>query len=124
MNTLRNLLVGLVIGLLGIPAVQADPPRWAPAYGYRYQHQFDRRHHADRHYRYNYPRYNSRVYYNSRCNGEVFGTVLGSAVGGAIGSSAARDRTAGTITGLFVGAVVGNVIGRSMDASDRRCGGH
>lgn len=119
---LKSLLIGLSIGFLLTPVAQADPPRWAPAYGYRYKHNQDHRYRYHRYDKYRSPLYSYRGYYNTRCNGEVLGTVLGSAVGGTIGSRAANDRAMGTITGVFVGAVVGNVIGRSLDETDRRCG--
>ena len=119
---LKSVITSLSLGLLLTPVAQADPPRWAPAYGYRYHHNKDhQRYRYHRYYQYGYPDYSYRGYYNTRCNGEIFGTVLGSAVGGAIGSRAADDRAMGTISGVFVGAVVGNVIGRSLDDTDRRC---
>ena len=116
---LKSVFTTLSIGLLLTPVAQAEPPYWAPAYGYRYKHGQDYRYRYQRNYV--YPRYQYYGHSGSSCDGELFGTVLGGAVGGAIGNRTARDPAVGTLTGVFVGAVVGNVIGRSLDETDRRC---
>ena len=122
MKTLfKSVFIGLIVGALLAPVVQADPPRRAPAYGYRYQFNQDHRYRQYRNYDYRYPDYNYRGNYGNRCGGAVFGTVLGTAVGGMLGSQSADNRAAGTITGMFVGAVVGSVIGSALDEGDRGC---
>lgn len=104
-----------------VPPVQADPPPWAPAYGYRHKHHK----HKDREDRdYSETEYRYYGVPDGRCNREEVGTVLGGAVGGVVGHNTADDKTLGTIAGVFVGAVLGNVIGRSMDNADRFCTSH
>lgn len=118
MSTLvKVFLFSVLISGLSVPAVQADPPRWAPAHGYRHKNQQLYRYHYDR---YQYPRYNYRSYHNSGSDSEIFGTVIGGTLGSAIGSSTSRDPAIGAFTGAVVGAILGNVIGRSLDDGDRR----
>lgn len=115
------LLMVLLTAGFTIQEVQADPPPWAPAHGYRHKHHK----HKDRddadYYETEYRYYGVL---DGRCNREEIGTVLGGAVGGVVGHNAADDKTLGTIAGVFVGAVLGNVIGRSMDDADRFCTSH
>jgi len=100
--------------------VFADPPRHAPAHGWRKQHD---------------PYYVG--YYGTRwdhdfeilaghCDREAVATVLGGVVGAVIGSRIADrdDRTVATIIGAAAGALLGNKIGREMDEADRSCVGH
>jgi len=98
----------------------ADPPRHAPAHGWRKKH--------DPYY-VGYTGYHwDRDYgiLSGRCNREEVGTVLGGVVGGVIGNKVGdRDnRAVATIIGAAVGALIGNRIGRELDEGDKGCFGH
>ncbi len=140
--------------LLADVSALADPPRWAPAHGYRdKQDDHDRRdderrdgrdrdgdrdgdHDGDRHG--NRRRQSYYVGYSGteydrdfgipagRCNREEVGAVLGGVVGGVVGNQVgSRDnRVVATILGATVGALIGAKIGRDMDDRDRSCFGH
>jgi len=130
---------------LASPPAQADPPRWAPAYGYRAQerhHKFERREHRDdwrrwsghEHYRTVYvvrPAYRysyERPYRHDRrydgadlsISPSVGGAILGAVIGGLGGSQIGKGsgRTAAIIGGIAAGAVIGGSIGKSMEAAD------
>lgn len=99
----------------------ADPPRHAPAHGWRKKH--------DPYYVVGYTGYRwDRDYgiLSGRCNREEVGTVLGGVVGGVIGNKVSDrdDRVVATIIGAAVGALIGNRIGRELDEGDKSCFGH
>ena len=98
----------------------ADPPRHAPAHGWRKKH--------DPYY-VGYTGYRWERDYgilSGRCNREEVGTVIGGVVGGVIGNKVADkdDRAVATIIGVAVGALIGNRIGRELDEGDKSCFGH
>lgn len=99
------------------PPVQADPPPWAPAHGYRAKDKKHKHEHA--------------VYVApfgidlGRCNRDLLGAVLGAGAGAAIGSTIGDgdERTVAIIGGTIIGAIVGGSIGRAMDEVDQNCVG-
>ncbi len=124
----------------------ADPPYWAPAYGYRDHHHDDRddddhwehhhhhhRYNSDVEYDYYYPEYEEAVplplysdhpYVQVRCqNRPIIGTILGGVAGGLIGNQFGRGsgRDAATISGALLGALIGNNMGSEMARQDRDC---
>ena len=112
------ILLVLVTGW--IAEALADPPRHAPAHGWRKKN--------DPYY-VGYTGYRwDRDYgvLSGRCNREEVGTVLGGVIGGVIGNKAGdrEDRAVATIIGAAVGALIGNRIGRKLDESDKSCFGH
>lgn len=142
---MRKTIMIAAAAILAIPAAPAaaDPPRWAPAHGYR-----DNDRHWDRHWddddrrydrreyrrvyddrgRYIEPRRisrNDRVwrgddgrYYCRRDNGTT-GLIIGAAGGALIGREvdSRGDRTVGTI----LGAAIGGLLGREIDRGSARC---
>ena len=113
--------------VLLVPASSfADPPRWAPAYGYR--------HHQER-YEEEVPpppvlpwyRRGERSDYirSGRCDRARLGAVIGGVVGGIAGSRFGEGdgRAAATIAGTVIGVLVGRAIGREMDRTDQQCTG-
>jgi surface antigen len=114
------------------PPVSADPPPWAPAYGYRakhddehkekYKHKRKRDNDDDQYARAYVPPFDIGL---GRCNRDVLGGLIGGASGGAIGSTIGKGdgRTAAIIGGAIIGIIVGGSIGRSMDAVDQNCVG-
>ncbi len=141
-KTLASLALGAVaIAITGLPTpAKADPPRWAPAYGYRthgnthgYYRRFQviqphrhrngfRRGHGhnrravfiDRRYRTWSPPYSPRVSRRS-FNGGLLGGVVGGGIGAFTGSHIGKGngRTAAIIGGTILGAIIGNDIGRA-----------
>lgn len=89
--------------------VLADPPFWAPAYGYRSQ----------------FPDIALGTCDRSLLSSEVVGTVAGAALGGFLGSKIGKGsgQLAAVAAGTLLGAAAGNTIGRSMDATDQACFG-
>jgi Ni/Co efflux regulator RcnB len=138
---MRKTIMIAAAALLAIPAAPAaaDPPRWAPAHGYRDNdrrwddddRRYDRREHRrvyDDRGRYIEPRRvsrNDRVwrgddgrYYCRRDNGTT-GLIIGAAGGALIGREvdSRGDRTVGTI----LGAAIGGLLGREIDRGGARC---
>ncbi len=129
------MVLALASAAASLPAtsVLADPPRHAPAHGYRDKH--DRDYRGDRHRsaydsrgRYREPHRidrNSHVwrgrdgrYYCRRDNGTT-GLLIGAGVGALAGHELAGngDRTLGAV----LGGVLGGVLGREIDRGDIRC---
>ena len=98
----------------------ADPPRHAPAHGWRKQHDPYYVGYTGRHWDQDYG------ILSGHCDREKVATVLGGVIGGVIGSRVGDDdnRTVATIIGAAAGALIGNKIGREMDEADRSCIGH
>jgi len=119
----RGILIAAAATLLSsaLPApVLADPPSWAPAHGWRKQHD---------------PLYlgysgkkwgNDFGIYAGRCNREALGAALGGMAGAVVGSQIGdgSGRAAAIILGSVLGAVLGAELGRQMDEEDRACFGH
>lgn len=112
--------IGAALLIPASPVAYADPPPWAPAHGWRKQHDPD------------YIGYSGKRWdddygvVEGTCNRDKIGAVLGGAVGGAIGSTVGKGdgRTVAIIIGTVLGAVVGHQIGEEMDKADRACIGH
>jgi surface antigen len=111
---------GLVL-LLTLPCIAlAAPPGWAPAHGWRRQHEAS------------YEGFSGRQWsddYGVRagsCNRTQIGAVLGAATGAAAGSQVGKgdDRAAAIVVGAVIGAAIGAEIGHRMDQTDRACVGH
>lgn len=98
----------------------AQPPRHAPAHGYRKK---------------NNPHYigHSGIQWehdfgirSGRCNRQEIATVVGGVVGGAIANRVAEpdNRLIATLIGAAAGAFIGNRIGDKLDKADQGCFGH
>lgn len=112
----------MVATLLPAAPALADPPRWAPAHGYRERHHEDRRYarYYDNRGYYSGPRWrgNDGRYRCRRADGTVgllIGGVAGALVGRAIDTDG--DRAVGTI----VGAAGGALLGREVERGSARC---
>ena len=94
----------------------ADPPRWAPAHGWRAKNGDIRYQRAENGVR--YWRGDDGRYYCRRSDGTT-GLLIGAAVGGLAGRELAgrNDRTLGTV----IGAGAGALLGRSIDRNRSRC---
>lgn len=101
-------------------ATYADPPAWAPAHGWRRQH--------DAYYSGYTGTQWDRDYgvVSGQCDRRAIGTVLGATVGGAIGSQVGKGtgKTVATVLGAVIGGVVGAKAGSDLDSVDRACVGH
>src|SRR5262245_61386526 len=110
--------------------VQADPPPWAPAWGYRNKHgkkNKDKKHGSETVVVEQQEPF--RIPYGidlGRCNRTEIGVALGAATGAVVGSQVADDddKAIGVIGGLIVGGVIGGLIGHAMDSADEACMGH
>jgi uncharacterized protein YcfJ len=125
---MKTLILSLAaLGLVAPTAAIADPPSWAPAYGYhkakkhkhRYRSAASQRSYYDRG-RAQPLRANTRVwrgndgrYYCRRDNGTT-GLIVGGVAGGLLGHEIAGrgDRTLGAILGAAGGALLGREIDR------------
>lgn len=102
------------------PQALAEPPPWAPAHGWRKQH--------DPYYvgyaGHKWPKDYGIA--SGRCNREAVGTALGGMVGGVVGSTVGKGdgKAVAIILGTVIGAVIGNKIGRDLDNADKGCLGH
>ncbi|WP_336977890.1 glycine zipper 2TM domain-containing protein [Altererythrobacter fulvus] len=122
---MKKFMMAIAAAGLVLPAVPAaaDPPRHAPAHGYRDKHDV-----YDSKGRYREPRrvtHNDRIwrgndgrYYCKRDNGTT-GLIIGAAGGALVGRAidTRGDRTVGTI----LGAAVGGLLGREIDRGEARC---
>ncbi|OCC23034.1 hypothetical protein MB02_12685 [Croceicoccus estronivorus] len=133
---MRKIILASILAAVALPAAPAlaDPPRHAPAYGYRDHDRHDRYDRRDRYSRYDtrgryrephVMRRNDRIwrgrdgrYYCRRDNGTT-GLVIGAAVGGLAGHEIAGygDKTIGTL----LGALGGGLLGREIDRGDLKC---
>ncbi len=104
----------------GAPA-SAEPPPWAPAWGYRAKHKGKgkgkNKHRIQQAY---VPPY---VIGLGRCNRDLIGGLVGGAAGGLAGSQigSGKGQLAAVAAGTLLGFLVGNSIGRSMDEADQAC---
>jgi len=116
-----ELLAAIVCLLAAIPSLTyADPPPWAPAHGWRRQH--------DPYYTGYSGKNWDRDYgiVSGRCDRQAIGAVLGATVGGVVGSQVGKGsgKTVATVLGAVIGGVIGAEIGRDLDGADRACLGH
>ncbi|QDK33446.1 MULTISPECIES: glycine zipper 2TM domain-containing protein [Sphingomonadaceae] len=122
---MKKTLLALTMAAVAIPLatpVAADPPRHAPAHGYRDKHKYDSRG------RYAEPRRMSRNdhvwrghdgrYYCKRDNGTT-GLIIGAGAGALAGHEIAGngDQTLGAI----IGGVAGGLLGREIDRGEVKC---
>jgi surface antigen len=117
----RILARTLLVLLLALPCIAlATPPSWAPAHGWRKQHDPT------------YAGYSGRSWdddygiRSGRCDRAEVGAVLGGVTGGVIGGAAGKgeQRAVAIVVGTVIGAAIGAEIGRRMDLADRSCVGH
>lgn len=111
----------IIVLALGIPpVVQAEPPPWAPAHGWRKKHDPDYRGYTGHKWAEDYG------VLAGHCNTDAVGAVLGGVVGGAIGAQVGKGdgRVVAIILGTVLGAVIGDKLARNMDDTDRACIGH
>ncbi|HSS64431.1 MAG TPA: RT0821/Lpp0805 family surface protein [Gammaproteobacteria bacterium] len=128
--TVSSVLLGASLALAVPPPVSADPPPWAPAWGYRAKGKYKHKHKGRvRYERYDETEYVHRtrdygIYYNT-CDRETIGALIGGAVGGLAGSQIGKGdgRVAAAVAGTVIGVIVGREIGRSMDQIDQTCTG-
>lgn len=141
----------LSVFLLILPAATyADPPPWAPAWGYRGKHDGKhegkherKRHRGDRDddddydgsrtryhtYYDDNPKYYTEVTTDIQagtCNRDLIGGVIGGAAGGYVGSQFGKGdgKLAMTAAGALMGFIVGRNVGQNMDDLDVRCTGY
>lgn len=134
----RALALALAAGLVGAvpPPAAADPPPWAPAWGWRAKHAHKHLKHYYKGLYYPYPLHYYDPYPDlaygipfginlGRCNRALIGSLIGGAAGGLAGSAIGdgRGRTAAIVGGTLIGMIVGGSIGRSMDRADYACFG-
>ncbi len=136
LQTARTLAVLIVAGLalssvLPLTA-SADPPDWAPAWGYRGKHHKYKHSTQPVYVIQPYPYYVRPESYpipygidTGSCNRAAIGAVLGGAAGGVVGSQVAGhdDRAVGIVAGTLIGALFGGLIGDAMDRADYACMG-
>lgn len=111
---MRKTLLVIAAAGLTLPAVPAaaDPPRWAPAHGYR-EKQAQRYHTSGNGIR--YWRGDDGRYYCKRSNGTT-GLIIGAAAGALAGRAidTRGERTTGTLLGAAAGALLGRQIERGQ----------
>jgi surface antigen len=109
----------LVCGAVWSAPASAEPPPWAPAWGYRAKHKGKNKHKVQQAY---VPPYDIGL---GRCNRELLGSLLGAAAGGLAGSQIGdgRGQLAAVAGGTLLGFLMGGTIGRNMDEVDQNCVG-
>jgi surface antigen len=97
----------------------AEPPPWAPAWGYRAKHKGKNKHKVQQAY---VPPFDIGL---GNCNRELLGSLLGAAAGGLAGSQIGdgRGQLAAVAGGTLLGFLMGGTIGRNMDEIDQNCVG-
>ena len=123
MNTPIRCIINITLfALITLTSTQtyADPPPWAPAHGWRKQHD---------------PEYSGYTGYAGRqwpddygistghCNRDAVGAVVGGVVGGAVGSAITKGdgRVVAILIGTVLGSFIGHKIGQDLDDADRGC---
>lgn len=109
----------------------ADPPGWAPAYGYRakhgHRHRDSDRDRVTRRDDDDHERAAVAIPYGinlGRCNRQQIGEVLGGIAGAVAGSTVRGDgRPVAMIGGAILGVLIGGHIGHAMDQADESCVG-
>ena len=144
LSVLATALAAALVTLpLAAPAAVADPPRWAPAHGYRHfqgyghrKYQYKARRHERRYFRRHHHEVRRTVYVSRPAHdhyrhghgqgsdlsisptvgGAIVGAVLGGFGGSQFGSGGGR--TVAIVGGAAAGAVIGGAIGQSLEADD------
>ncbi len=118
-------LVGCVLafGAASIAPAYADPPPWAPAWGYHKKAHKKNKHKKGKQARYQVPPAVPFGIDRGACNRELLGSVLGAAAGGLAGSQVGKGsgKLAAVAGGAIIGYLIGGSIGRSMDEVDQNC---
>ena len=109
---MRNTILAATLAAFALPIATpalADPPRHAPAYGYRDRHRYYQTDNGVRYWRDDRGRYRCR-----RSDGTV-GTLIGGVAGALVGRSidTRGDRTTGTVLGAAAGALLGHEVAKS-----------
>lgn len=112
-------VAGVALCALGATSVQADPPPWAPAHGWRAKHA------PERIYALPWRRGPERPYGigEGTCYKQTLGTLLGGGAGAVVGSTIGKGsgRIVAIVGGTILGALAGGAIGREMDEVDQNC---
>ena len=127
-------VAGLMLPVWPQGSAFADPPPWAPAYGYRDKHKHkhhdkdEDEDHDEDHHEHHRSRDRYIVPYDidrGTCNRELLGQVIGGAAGAVVGSTVGKGtgKTAAIIGGAIIGVIIGGKIGRQMDEVDHNCVG-
>ena len=115
---MRNLILATAMAGLTLPAASAyaDPPRWAPAHGYRAKQGGIAYRQTDNGIRY-WKGQDGR--YHCRRSDGTTGLLVGAALGALLGRAVDTrgDRAVGTI----LGAAGGALIGREIERGRTRC---
>lgn len=110
---MRKFLIAAMMTATALPATMAyaDPPRWAPAHGYRAKNGDISYRRTDNGIR--YWKANDGKYYCRRGDGTV-GLLAGAALGALLGRAidTRGERTTGTVLGAAAGALIGNELAK------------
>lgn len=118
-KTALTLAVVAVCALVWSAPLSADPPPWAPAWGFRGQGKGK----GKNKFRHVYKRpFDLNL---GRCNRELLGSVLGGAGGGLLGAQIGdgKGQLAAVAGGALLGFLIGGSVGRTMDEVDQNCVG-
>lgn len=129
-KNLAAFIAVLISAALILPAF-AEPPPWAPAWGWRAKHHQHERDEDEDEGRQVYVVPRQPVYVSpygasqGTCYREALGALIGAGTGAYVGSNVGKGggRTAAIVGGGIIGAIVGGIIGRSMDQVDQHCVG-
>jgi outer membrane lipoprotein SlyB len=117
---MKKTILAIAAAGLALPAAtpaMADPPRWAPAHGYRAKQAYQPRYYTtDNGIR--YWQGDDGRYYCKRSNGTT-GLIVGAAAGALAGR--AIDTRGERTTGTVLGAAAGALLGREVQRSSARC---
>lgn len=101
-----------------VPSITyADPPPWAPAHGWRRQHDPDYTGYTGKKWNHDYG------IINGRCDRQAIGAVVGPTAGSVIASQAGQG-TVAILIGAIIDVVIGHQVGKTPDAIDRACLAH
>ncbi|USG62634.1 RT0821/Lpp0805 family surface protein [Sneathiella marina] len=109
---------------VGIAPAFADPPPWAPAWGYYGKQKGKGKHkYKGKNRQYAVPPAVPFGIGRGDCNRELLGSVLGATIGGVAGSQVGKGsgQLVGVAGGTIIGYLIGGAIGRTMDEIDQNC---
>lgn len=126
LNARAGTLTGVTIMFMfvGIAPAFADPPPWAPAWGYHGNQKGKNKHkQKGKKQQYAVPPAIPFGIGRGDCNRELLGSVLGATLGGVAGSQVGKGsgQLVGVAGGAIIGYLIGGSIGRSMDEIDQNC---